>query len=137
MKAGDLGIGFKAASGDCRDEGLPVFLVLEREALIADDIIGSLRDIGPCRIIHVDQPEDIEPGLQGEDQLAAAFLELRHDAVRAHGLDERLSALGAWIILTVGEDDQPIVQALGWGMLVRPFSDQMIRDLIRQMGRRV
>jgi len=109
---------------------IPVFLVLERDALIAEDIMGSLADMGPCRTIHVSDASEITPHLSAEPSVSAVFLEMRLTQVLELGLDRRLAEHGAHVILTVGEDDAAHAHALGWGMLVRPFTDEMLRETL-------
>ncbi|WP_080457063.1 hypothetical protein [Roseovarius sp. A-2] len=109
---------------------IPVFLVLERDALIAEDIMGSLADMGPCRTIHVRDASEITPHLSAEPRVSAVFLEMPLTQVVVLGLDRRLAEHGAHVILTIGEDDAEHVQALGWGMLVRPFTDEMLREAL-------
>ncbi|RFP91055.1 hypothetical protein DZK27_01950 [Rhodobacteraceae bacterium 63075] len=118
------------------DPAQPIFLVFERDALIAEDIIGSLRDLGPCETIHVNDPVEVPRHLDLDKRISAAFLEMRYDQVIELGLDRHLADHGARIILTIGEDDEKDAQARGWGMLVRPFTDQMIRDALADIGSR-
>lgn len=123
-------------TADPMEPAEPVFLVFERDALIAEDIIGSLRDLGPCETIHVNDPDDVPRQLSADRRISAAFLEMRYDQVVELGLDRRLADQGAHIILTIGEDDETDAKARGWGMLVRPFTDQMIRDVLEDLGSR-
>lgn len=109
---------------------VPVFLVLEQDNLIADDIAGSLRSVCDCRVIHVRRPDDILSSLIHEGQVFAAILEMRVAEVLESGLERSLAERGTGIILTVGEEDEDQARAQGWGMLVRPFSEQMIRDAV-------
>jgi hypothetical protein len=115
---------------------IPVFLVLERDALIAEDIMGSLADMGPCRTIHVSDASEITPHLSAEPAVSAVFLEMRLTQVLELGLDRRLAEHGAHVILTIGEDDAAHAHALGWGMLVRPFTDEMLREALMGTIRR-
>lgn len=117
-------------TGRLRPSGEPVFLVLERDPLIADDITGSLMAIGPCRVIHASDAGSILTMLRDERGISAAFLDISFARVVGDGLDQKLNAHGARIILTVGEDDQAQALARGWAMLVRPFTDDMIRDVV-------
>ena len=43
------------------------------------------------------------------------------------GLPELLGSLGARIILTAGEVDREKIAERGWFLLVRPFTDTMLR----------
>lgn len=117
-------------AGRSPKSGEPVFLVLEGDPLIADDIMGSLKDIGPCRVLRASDSSNIAAMLNEEDRIAAAFLDLPFSKVLEDGLDQRLTAYGARIVLTVGENDQHRALARGWGMLIRPFTDEMIRDVV-------
>lgn len=113
---------------------LPVFLVLDSNALIAEDIAGSLTAIGPCRTIHITRASQAEARLAGERGVSAAFLEMPYADLRGTGLERDLTACGARIILTMDEDDEPLARSAGWGMLVRPFTEQMIRDVLLRLG---
>ncbi|KZY32177.1 hypothetical protein A3731_22600 [Roseovarius sp. HI0049] len=113
------------------DQSAPVYLVLERNSLIAEDIAGSLRAAGPCDIIRVKSADEMTSRLATHDRIEAAFLEMNYAQVVATGLAETLRTCGTQIILTVGEDDEDRVRSLGWNMLVRPFTDDMIRHAIR------
>lgn len=108
----------------------PVFLVLERDPLIAEDIMGSLRAIGPCRVVRASDASGVDGLLRHEGRISAAFLDVRFAKVVEKQIDARLKAHGARIILTVGEDDQAQALSRGWGMLIRPFTEKMIRDVV-------
>ncbi len=105
----------------------PVFLVLERDTLIAEDIVASLKDMGPCKTVHVSDPQALAEHLDDHIPIAAAFLEMRLEQIVELGLDRRLADTGARVILTIGEDDESVALARGWSMLIRPFTDEMIR----------
>ena len=109
---------------------LPVYLVLEGDLLIATDIADALNAHGPCRVLHVTSPEEIAATIEAEPALAAAFLEMRLAQLQDIGLAETLHARGARMILTAGEADMDAVLDLGWFMLLRPFSDEMIRAVL-------
>ncbi|OAO00064.1 hypothetical protein A8B76_14950 [Roseovarius indicus] len=109
----------------------PVYLVLERNSLIAEDIAGSLRAAGPCDVVHVQSSVEIANSLANHPRIEAAFLEMTYAQVVEAGLDKPLLSNGAQIVLTVGEDDEANVRSLGWNMLIRPFTDDMIRHAIR------
>lgn len=113
------------------DQSAPVYLVLERNALIAEDIAGSLRAAGPCAIIRVASTGEIAERLSADTRIEAAFLELNYAQVVETGLADTLMRSGTQIILTAGEDDQDRVHSVGWNMLLRPFTDEMIRHAIR------
>lgn len=122
MTDGDL----QTMPGGAMTPDAPVYLVLEANRLIAGDIAGSLRAAGPCEVRHLSCPGVLRGALRREP-VAAVFLEMPYAQLVAAGLDRALADHGARIVLTVGEADEDAVRARGWGMLVRPFTDSMIR----------
>ena len=108
----------------------PVYLVLERDPFVAEDITASLQAIGPCRVIRVETASGIRATLEEESSVLAAFLDVKYAQVREARLDDMLLRRGARIVLTVGEDDEAQATASGWGMLIRPFTERMIRDAV-------
>lgn len=109
----------------------PVYIVMDSNMLIAEDLCGSLQAAGPCRVINVSHPDELIRILDGETRISAAFLEMRYDQVLDAGLDSALSLRGARIVLTMGEDDEVKVVKQGWAMLVRPFTEEMVRGVVR------
>ena len=122
------------SEGDAVDQN-PIYLLLESDALIALDMIGSMEAFGPCRVLHLTNPDEVPKTLSSLSSLDMAFLELTCAEYLSLGFGPMLSALGAHTVLTIGEEDEPTVRAMGLGMLARPFNDQMIHDALRT-GRR-
>jgi hypothetical protein len=112
-------------------EKTPVFLILESNFLIAEDLIGSLQSLGACRTIHVLDPRDAIRVAASEETLSAAFLEMRYSDVLAMGLDQIFDERGTLIILTAGRAEEHKVRSAGWGMLIRPFSENMIHEELK------
>ncbi|WP_193139229.1 MULTISPECIES: hypothetical protein [unclassified Meridianimarinicoccus] len=110
----------------------PIFLVLERDHLVAEDMLGTLRHLGPCRAIHLSSPDELFAYLQDGIQISAAFLEMRLAQLIDSPILQPLIDRGARIVLTVGEDDADRAEAQGWRMLARPFTDLMIRDILAE-----
>jgi len=115
---------------DTLQPAAPVYIVLESNALIAEDIIGSLRATGPCRVIRADRAEELAPSLDKEAMVTAAFLEMPYRELMKSDLHQSLAESGAKIILTIGEDDESVVRQQGWGMLVRPFTEEMVSEAL-------
>lgn len=113
----------------------PVFLVLEKDMLIATDIADALRAHGPCRIVHLSDPAEMEMTLAAEPRLSAAILEMKFAQVEEAGLSDSLSSRTNRIVLTLGDTDGQDMLPSGWFMLVRPFTDDMIRELLSPMTR--
>ncbi|MEZ5714827.1 MAG: hypothetical protein R3D85_06425 [Paracoccaceae bacterium] len=108
----------------------PVFLVLESDILVAEDIIATLKEMGPCRATHLVQPDEIMEILLDGQPVTAAFLQMRLGDVAQSAFLQPLLERGARIILTMGEEDEDSATAQGYRMLVRPFTDLMIRDIL-------
>ena len=114
----------------------PVYLVLEKNTLVAADMIGTLKAEGPCRIIHETGAEAVSGALRDVTRLHVAFLEMDVDGLRHSTLAAEISRRGAHIVLTRGEDGHQAAQAAGWGMLIRPFTDQMLRNCLSDARQR-
>lgn len=112
----------------------PVYVVMDTNVLIAEDLCGSLQAFGPCRVITVPTVPELICALEREPLVSAAFLELRYDQLLQEGIDQVLLARGAKIVLTVGEDDESRVQKHGWSMLLRPFTEDMVRSVLHPNG---
>ncbi|MCA0920449.1 hypothetical protein [Pseudooceanicola nanhaiensis] len=108
----------------------PVFLVLETDALIATDIADALSAQGPCRVVMVKKPAEIPVVLDGIAHVTAALLEMRYGEFLDSGLPELLGERGARIVLTAGELDRDKIADKGWFLLIRPFTDIMIRRML-------
>jgi len=111
----------------------PVYIVMDSNILIAEDLCGSLQAAGPCRVLNVPHPDELIRALDGEARISAAFLEMRYDQVLEAELDRALALRGARIVLTMGEDDEIKVVKQGWAMLVRPFTDDMVRGVLQPL----
>ncbi|WP_146193090.1 hypothetical protein [Maritimibacter sp. 55A14] len=107
------------------DDGIPVFLVVERDSLIATDLIETIRAMGRCRVIHFRTLAELQGALPTLERITTAVLEARRETLVAMGLDQQLGMRGARVVLTIGDDD---VSDYGWRVLKRPFSEKMIRE---------
>ena len=104
----------------------PIYLVLEKDLLVSSDLAGALMACPGAQVICAKHPGDIEQALRDVERLEAAFLELPVSQFLKMSLDKLMKRLGAHVIFTVGEDDEAMARQRGWGMLVRPFSDEMV-----------
>ncbi len=115
-------------------QGVPVFLVQDTDAFIAEDILGSLKATGPCRVIDVRHPQDIATALAREPRLTAAFLEMDFGNVMLLDGAQTLLKHGAHIVLTKDQQDDDPVHSAGWSLLKRPFTEQMIHRILVNNG---
>ena len=108
------------------DSAVPVFFVQESDEFIAEDIIGCLETVSPCRVVRVRLESEIVSALADLDVISVAILELPYAEASASAAVDTLLTRGARIILTAGAADEGQVRAVGWGMLARPFTNVMI-----------
>lgn len=108
----------------------PVFVVMDSNVLIAEDLCGSLQASVACRVLSVSQPNELLRVVEQEPVVTAAFLEMRYEQIVQSGLHLILGERGARIVLTNGEDDDSMLQQHGWSMLVRPFTEEMVRLIL-------
>lgn len=112
-----------------RAQTIPVFFVLEQDALVSSDLIQALQARGPCRVLHVARPEEAAGALDGVRRVDAAFLAMRFDDARQSGLTGALGLLGARMVLTMGEDSDRVLDH-GWHLLLRPFTERMVHETL-------
>ncbi len=119
---------------DTDDRALPIFIIQEGEEFIAEDIIGCLKAVGPCRVVHVREADAIAAALAQEPDASVAVLDLSYTEAAESAAVKALIAAGARIILTKSGADEREARARGWGMLARPFTDPMIRAELAGQG---
>ena len=110
----------------------PVYLVLEQNPTIAEDIADALRVSGPCLVLHARRPEHVLKIVADTPELTAAFLEIKVASLAASPLANELAARGAHIVLTTGEDARAEALAMGFRFLGRPFNETMIHQLVAE-----
>lgn len=117
------------AGWSVRHPGEPVYLVLERDALISADLIGAIEARGPCPVLHVTSPDEARAALDGAHAPRAAFLEMRIDEALNSTLAADLARHGAQLVLTLGEDVDRVM-AEGWSLPLRPFTERMVHETL-------
>lgn len=113
--------------------GHPVFLLLESNPIIASDIVNILELSCECHVIHVSDPSDVLDALLNTPKLTAAFLEMSAADLEGSKISELLRRQKAQIVLTHGEEHRAAAQKQGWHMLIRPFTEQMVRDVLDKL----
>ena len=113
--------------------GHPVFLLLEKNPIIAADMMGTLKACCDCHVVHVVTSDEMAEALSWIPALTAAFPEMSFPKLDGSELHVALNQSGARIVLTQGEMHEDEVRQRGWHMLVRPFSDEMVRDILKKM----
>ncbi len=112
-------------------DGLPVYLVLERNAVISADLADTLRAIAPCKVIRESEPRRVPQALSGVTSLEAALLDVSYERAVETGLEKLLAPLGGRKILTAGHGTGKSSRYEGWIVLERPFTDRMLLDVLR------
>ncbi|MEP2472618.1 MAG: hypothetical protein ABJH45_13775 [Paracoccaceae bacterium] len=111
----------------------PVFVLVESNPIIAKDMVGILELSCECRVVHVSDADALLDAAPQMPKITAAFLEIGVTEFLGSEVENLLNHHGAEIILTKGESLQSEAQERGWHMLIRPFTEQMLRDLLNEM----
>lgn len=114
----------------------PVFLIVEENPIIAADIIGMLDACGPCTTLQAEHPHDVLEVVANQPIVDVAILQMTPNDLIDSDAEASLAKSGAEIILTLGEQDEATAQARGWHILARPFTDQMLRDVLEKVRTR-
>lgn len=113
----------------------PTYIVMESNLLIAEDISGALQAFGPCKVIRITDPAELDLLVAKDIVVKAAILEMHFEQALNMALSDTFVLRGAKIILTVGESDENAVENHGWSMLVRPFTEDMLHAALTSAQR--
>lgn len=113
--------------------GRPVFLLLESNPIIATDMMGILELSCDCSVVHVSDAQELPKAVSNVPRLTAAFLEIGVAELSGSEIEDALRHHRANIVLTQGESLQLEAQERGWYMLIRPFTEQMVKDVLHEM----
>ena len=121
------------ADGAADPTGRQVFLLLESNPIIATDMKGILELSCNCRVVHVSDVDTLMETMPHIPKLTAAFLEIGVAELSGSSIEDALKLHQACIVLTQGESLQQEAQERGWFMLVRPFTEQMVKEVLQDM----
>lgn len=119
---------------DTTRQDLPIYVVMESSFLIADDICGALRALGPCQVIKIADTAVLSALVAGDLVITAAVLEMTFAQALRMALADTCILRGAKIVLTVGGCDAAI-ERHGWSMLERPFTEDMLHAALKPLLR--
>ncbi|MFD3190411.1 hypothetical protein ACFMPD_09075 [Sedimentitalea sp. HM32M-2] len=102
--------------------------------IIASDMVAVLEAAEACHIIHLTAPDQVIDALARTPRLTAAILELNPSDLVGSDIETALNHHGARVVLTKGDSTDPEVEERGWMMLLRPFTDHMLRELLTTMA---
>ena len=121
------------SNGAMESTGCPVFVLLESNPIIATDMVGILKLSCDCRVVHVPNTDALLEAMPHIPNVTAAFLEIGVAELSGSELESALKRHRAAIVLTQGESLLSEAQERGWFMLVRPFTEQMVKDILLKM----
>ena len=105
-------------SGDDR----PAYLIVLRHVLVAQDIAMTIADVDPqARVVTAASEAEALSKLDGVERLAVAFVGQSPRAYEGSELAEAVGRCGGRVVL-LGEDAEAEGAAMGYAVLVRPFS---------------
>ena len=110
----------------------PVFLVLEKSELVAEDLVDLIRGQAPAADIRIsNSSEELNRIIEAIDSVAVAILNGNIQAPEIQTLADKIQKRGGRVVLH-GDEDAPEHLTNG-GKIVQirgPFTSQMIQDAI-------
>jgi hypothetical protein len=111
----------------------PCFLILERNLVVARDVMEALNDQDPqARIVVVRSLDEALRCTESLGSLTAAFLATPLEQVRDSGLGARVKALGGRVVLFDGRPSEVAAADPGWLTISRPFTGEVIQSAARR-----
>lgn len=120
--------------GESGPSDRPIYLLLEENLIIASDIVAVLEAAEACHVIHLTTSDQIIDALAHTPRLTAAILEMNPSDLVGSDIETALKHHGARVVLTRGDSTDPEVEERGWMMLLRPFTDNMLLELLTTMA---
>ncbi len=112
--------------------GRPVYLVMEPQALVAEDLAGAITEVDPQAIVlRAGSADEAVRALAPHGTIAVAILHCGPDGIAATPLGQALAARGAALVFT--GDAAEAAASEGVGILLRPFSDEAVAVLLAGM----
>jgi hypothetical protein len=113
-------------SGPRAGDGPRTYLIVLRHVVVAQDIAMTITDMDPeARIVTAASEAEALPRLAGVEHLAVAFVGQAPRAYQDSALARAVLARGGRVVL-MGEEAEAEGAALGYAVLVRPFSTEGI-----------
>ena len=116
-------------------EGPATYLIVLRHVVVAQDIALTIADMDPqARVVTAASEAEALSMLGGVDRLAVAFVGQSPRAYESSALARAVAERGGRVVL-LGEDAEAEGAALGYAVLVRPFSTgTILRHLVGGAG---
>ncbi|GGL69198.1 hypothetical protein [Wenxinia marina] len=114
----------------------PACLVLVRHEVIAEDLALTLQDaFGKGPIMVCRSPEEALERLPDVSDLQVAVVETDPDTFAGSRLETEITARGGQVVL-FGELAETRMPAGRWPVLHRPFTDEMVLNLLSRFDER-
>ena len=119
-----------------RQQAGPVYLVVMKETVVAQDIAGAIADARPgARIVIVASPAEARSALAGVDRLAAAFVSAAPQTFLGSSLAKAIAQRGGQVVL-MGDEAEEQGGGPGWSVLHRPFTTKAVLAQLPPVTRR-
>ena len=103
-------------------DGPATYLIVLRHVLVAQDIALTIADVDPqARVVTAASEAETLTKLGDVDRLAVAFVGQSPRAYEGSALAEAIGRCGGRVVL-LGEEAEAEGAAMGYAVLVRPFS---------------
>lgn len=115
----------------------PCFFVLERNMVIAQDVVEALREHAPNAIVV--SAESIGAAIRQVgplNRVTAAFVAAPAERVISSGLGAEIEARGGQVVLCGTDAPENGVQARAWLHMQRPFTSEMVQQVARDAAMR-
>jgi hypothetical protein len=109
-----------------------LFLVIEDDFLVAQDIFESIRQFRPGAKVVTLSPREAREGVaRGDRAIAVAFASMPVADLVDSGLGAAIAARGAKIVVLCDDAaDAAEAAAMGWAAVLRPFASEDLRCFI-------
>lgn len=109
----------------------PIFLVIEDDDLVAEDLVQILSDADPGVMVQTARSlEEAEDVVAGDARIDTAFIHAARDDIIASALMARLERARAGIVILNGEDLAHDRVKKDWAVVAVPFSSGMIESAL-------
>ncbi len=113
------------------NQDYPVFVILEKNQLVLDDLTEALRDFWPAaKVYGFLTPDAAAEALKGIRGLTGAILSVAAEELSASRLAPVLRQSGGQVLMIEGPGVRAAASTEGWPVLPRPFSLDMLRNAI-------
>ncbi len=112
-----------------------IFVVIEDNVIIAEDIAEAIREYAASAVVHVWKRTEAQLDRLTElPGLCAAFVSMTAAEFARTGLHQMITARGGAIVVLDSDDPAAIAEASGWIYLEHPFTTGQIHWALKSVG---